>query len=323
MPGLDPAGSTADTYRGFARIGVAGRSPAYEELALAVADDPLVLGFLAELPRPKRQPNLLFGAARLLLHDVPTAAQLHDLVADRGPELADVMLERRTQTNEPARCGTLLPALCMLPQPLALIEVGASAGLTLLPDLYSYDYDGHRVPGRDPAAPILACHVGGPVPLPRRGPDVVWRAGIDVAPLDVRSDEDMAWLSCLIWPGEDGRPERLEAAVAAARRHPPTIHRGDLVDDLPAVAAGAPADATLVVYHSAVLAYVPLERRLAFGRAVADLGAVWLSNEGTRVLPGVGPGREEGHFLLVRDGREVLAETDSHGTWLRWLAPSG
>jgi hypothetical protein len=49
-------------------------------------------------------------------------------------------MKRRTQTNEPARCATLLPLLALLPQPLALLEIGASAGLCLLPDLYSYKY---------------------------------------------------------------------------------------------------------------------------------------------------------------------------------------
>ncbi len=65
------------------------------------------------------------------------------------------MRTRRTQTNEPARCATLLPALALLPQPVALLEVGASAGLTLLPDKYSYDYNGRRLTGTDPARPSL------------------------------------------------------------------------------------------------------------------------------------------------------------------------
>jgi hypothetical protein len=49
----------------------------------------------------------------------------------------------------------LLPALALLPQPLAIIEVGASAGLTLLADKYSYDYDGHGfILVQDGAEPI-------------------------------------------------------------------------------------------------------------------------------------------------------------------------
>jgi hypothetical protein len=52
------------------------------------------------------------------------------------------MLKRRTETNEPTRCATLLPLLALLPKPLALLEIGASAGLCLLPDLYGYEYNG-------------------------------------------------------------------------------------------------------------------------------------------------------------------------------------
>ena len=126
----------------------------------------LVLGFLAALPPPKRQPNLLFAAARYLLDAPPGLVALRALIRQHEAELTEVMLTRRTQTNEPARCATLLPALAALPEPLALIEVGASAGLTLLFDRYSYDYDGHLIDGRDPDAPTLHCAV----PVPRRCP---------------------------------------------------------------------------------------------------------------------------------------------------------
>ena len=106
---------------------------------------------------------------------------------------------------------------------LALLEVGASAGLTLLPDRYSYDYAGHRVQGTDPDAPVIACEPRGPVPLPGRVPEVTWRAGLDLNPLDVTSDDDMHWLECLIWPGEEGRLARLRAAIATARIAAPDV----------------------------------------------------------------------------------------------------
>jgi hypothetical protein len=318
MTGLDRSVDTAENYRRFAAQEAAGRSPQYEKLALAVADDVVVLRFLEALPPIKRQPNLVFAAARFLLGAPPDAELLRSLVQERPGELAQVVLERRTQTNEAARCALFLPALALLPEPLALVEVGASAGLTLLPDVYSYDYGGHRVVGTDAEAPNLVCRTQGPVPLPARVPRVAWRAGIDINPLDVNDEDDVAWLSCLVWPGETGRAERLLAAVAAARRQPPPLHRGDLVDALATVASGAPADATLVVYHSAVLAYVDDDRRRAFARAVRELGAVWLSNEGAGVLADVAPDVDPAHYLLVRDGSDVLARTDPHGTWLDW-----
>ena len=78
---------------------------------------------------------------------------------DRRDEVEAVMLERRTQTNEAGRCALMLPLLAALPQPLALLEVGASAGLCLLPDRYAYDYDQVREIG----ATWLACE----------GPDIL------------------------------------------------------------------------------------------------------------------------------------------------------
>jgi hypothetical protein len=318
--------STAQIYRGFARQEARGRSPAYEALADGVAGDRGILAFLDALPPEKRQPNLLFAAARYLLGVPADLDSLRALVrapgspGSPGRELAEVMLARRTQTNEPARCALLLPALAQLPQPLALIEVGASAGLTLLVDRYSYDYAGHRIAGLDPQAPTLRCAPYGPVPLPGRPPEIAWRAGLDLNPLSVESDADVQWLNCLVWPGEGDRQERLAQAIAAARRDPPAVLRGDLIDDLPALAARAPAGATLVVYHSAVLAYVAPERRRVFGDLVRRLGAVWLSNEGPRVLADVPVEAFTGDpFLLVRDGSTPLAVADGHGAWLRWL----
>ena len=320
MGGLDPRRSTAENYRVWGRE-AHGRSPAYESLAGSVADDDLVLGFLAALPPPKRQPNLLFAAARYLLGAPPGIGSLRSLVQQNEAELAQVMLARLTQTNEPARCATLLPALARLPGPLALIEVGASAGLTLLFDRYSYDYDGHLIAGSDPDAPTLRCAVRGPVPLPARVPAIAWRAGLDLNPLDVTRDDDVRWLSCLVWPGESDREARLAAAVASARRDPPPVYHGDLLTDLPALAAQAPAGATLVIFHSAVLAYVAPGDRERFAQTVRGLPAVWLSNEAPGVVPGL-PLTEfrEGTFVLGQGGRTPLAVADGHGTWLRWLA---
>jgi hypothetical protein len=320
MHGHDPGLSAAENYRAFAED-ARGRSPLYESLAGAVAADAAILRFLGALPPEKRQPNLLFAAARYLRGEPAGLERLRALVSDDPAGLAEVMLARRTQTNEPARCATLLPALAQLPPPLALIEAGASAGLTLLADRYSYDYAGHRIAGQDPLAPILRCDPRGPVPLPARVPEIAWRAGLDLNPLDVSSDDDVRWLSCLVWPGEGDREQRLAAAIATARRDPPAVHRGDLLTDLPALAAQAPAGATLVVYHSAALAYVTPGDRARFAATVRALPAVWLSSEGPGVVPGLpSPPYQGAPFVLARDGATPLALADGHGTWLQWLA---
>jgi len=313
----------AADYRQFARTEAHGRSPWYEALAEAAADDIGIMGFVASLPPAKRQPNLLLAAARYLLGAPARIDTLRDLVRDAGAELATVVGARRTQTNEPARCAVLLPALAQLPGPLALVDVGASAGLTMLFDRYSYDYGGHRLAGTDPDAPILRCQPTGPVPLPTRIPPIVWRAGLDLNPLDVTSDDDVRWLSCLVWPDEGDRAERLAAAIAVARRDPPAVIKGDLLTDLPAVVAQAPPDATVVVYHCSVLCYVTREQRGQFAQTIGDLGVSWLTSETPGDVPGTGGAlmsAKDGHLTVVARNRLPLALADSHGTRLQWLA---
>jgi len=195
----------ARTYRAFGRLEARGRSAAYEALAESVADDTALVSFIASLPPEKRQPNLLFAAARYLLGAPPEIGSLRELASQSGAELTQVIMARRTQTNEPARCAILLPTLAQLPQPLALIEAGASAGLNLLLDRYSYDYAGYRLAGLDPDAPVLWCEPRGPVPLPSRIPAISWRAGLDLNPLDVTREDDVRWLACLVSPGEGDR----------------------------------------------------------------------------------------------------------------------
>jgi hypothetical protein len=311
--------AVARAYRDFARREARGRSAAYEALAESVADDAALVAFVAALPRSKQQPQLLFAAARYLLGFPPGIGPLRDLVSQSPAELTRVILARGTQTNEPARCAILLPALAQLPEPLALIEVGASAGLTSLFDRYSYDYGGHHLAGSDPHAPTLRCRPSGLVPLPTRIPAITWRAGLDLSPLDVTSDDDARWLSCLVWPGEGDRAERLSAAIATARRDPPVVRRGDLRAGLPALAAQAPAGTTVVVYHSSVLYQVSPQDREEFAATVAGLGVSWLSSEAPGIVPGTAmPAVDDQMCVLARDGRPI-ARADSHGAWLSWL----
>src|SRR5262245_13439255 len=133
-------GELSRRYRRFAIEEARGWSAVYEDLALAVAASPEILTFLAALPPDRRQPNLFLAAVRHLAGVPRDADHLREIVRQDSRRIRDVMLSRTTQTNEPARCAVLVPLLARLPEPLALIEVGASAGLCLLPDRYGYDY---------------------------------------------------------------------------------------------------------------------------------------------------------------------------------------
>jgi Uncharacterized protein conserved in bacteria (DUF2332) len=308
----------ATEYAEFAAREAHGVSPVYERLSLAVSADAEVLELLSTLAPGKWQPNLLFGVVRLLGGPVEDPAAFHDYTTANWPAIEAEVRARATQTNEPGRCAVLLPVLAALPQPLALLEVGASAGLCLYPDRYSYQY-GHHLVGS--GVPLLPCTITGTTP-PAGVPEVVWRAGLDLNPLDVTDPEDVAWLDALIWPEHDHRRARLQAAAAVAAAEPPLLVRGDLVHDLSALAAQAPPDATLVVFHSSVVCYVPEPRRVGFFETVRALPGHWLSNEGPDIVPYdrplPKPPDEVPRNVLALDGTP-LAWTRPHGQALNWF----
>ncbi|HZM78397.1 MAG TPA: DUF2332 domain-containing protein [Candidatus Limnocylindrales bacterium] len=314
--------TTEELYRAFAAREARGKSPLYEQLALGVADDPGILGFLNTLPSGKRQPNLLFAAARHVGGTPAGYPEFRECVLGNRDVVAATMRSRRTQTNEIGRCTGLYPILASLPQPLALIDVGASAGLCLLADRYRYDYDG--VVAGDADSPLtLRCRVEGePFSL---GPlTISWRAGIDLNPLDVTSRDDVEWLRTLVWPEEHDRLARLDAAIALAQEDPPLIVAGDLNEGLESLAAQAPAGATLVVMHTAVLWYVPEPGRVSFLERVRALGCHWLSQEAPGLFPHIderlpeAPPADRATYVLSLD-HEPLAFTAPHGGWIRRL----
>jgi hypothetical protein len=309
--------SIAVTYAEFAVREARGVSAVYERLAFAVSRDSVLLGLVETLPADKRQPNLLFGVVRLLGGPVEDPVAFHDYTVANWPAIASELRVRATQTNEAGRCAVLLPVLAALPQPLALLEVGASAGLCLYPDRYAYRYGDHIVGSGEP---VLDCVAAGLVP-PIRRPEVVWRAGLDLNPLRVTDPGDVAWLDALIWPEHRHRRARLRAAATIAAAEPPLLVRGDLVDDLPALAAQAPAGATLVVFHTSVLYHVPAARRQAFVELVRELPARWIANEAPDVLVhGALPAPPDGalYNVLALDGTP-LAWTRSHGQAITWF----
>ena len=330
--GNEPTQDAAALYLDYARHWFTGHSELYRQWAEGVAGSKALLELIADLPAPKRQPNLVFAAARF--HGCPDEPfpVLESYLGRHWPEVRRIILDHATQTNEAGRCATLLPALAMVAEqekrPLALIEVGPSAGLCLLPDLYSYSYDG--APRLGTGSPLLRCTTTGNPPIPRALPDIAWRAGVDLNPLDGTDPDTVAWLRALVWPGQEARLEQLEAALATLATlkpgelqgvaGPPLILAGDLNERIVELVKAAPKHAVPVVMHSAVLAYLDEPRRTRFAETIATLGCRWISNEAF-FMDGSNQTREssEGnHFTLALD-RVPLARTGQHGAQLDWL----
>ncbi len=178
---------------------------------------------------------------------------------------------------------------------MRLVELGASAGLNLLADRFGYRYlaatgGAGTKTGGVPAAGTVVCEstVSG-APLPRLGsPVIAERIGVDLEPVDLESPEARRWLLACVWPDEPDRVARLRAAIALARRDPPTVDRGDALAALPALVAG---EAHPVIWHSWVLAYWTTAAQFALAAAVDVLGAsrdlTWIYLEPPSETPGL------------------------------------
>lgn len=326
---LSPEQQVHERYARFARDEAPARSVLYADWAAGVASDPGAAAILARIPATHRQPPLVFAVTRLLGAPEKPFAQWSAWLREHADAVVAECGRRAVQTNEPLRAALLLPALALIDGPIALLEVGASAGLCLYPDRYSYRYrgvEGVRAldPEGGPSAVVLDCAATGDVPL--RMPQIVARYGIDLQPLDARDPLDRRWLQGLVWPGEQGRVERVGAALDVAAADPPRLIAGDAADLLPDFAARVRRenpDATLVVTTPGVLAHVPWANRERIIAAARDAGR-WITLDTPGLHRAWNPAIDaqtwpSEAFALALDG-EVLAEADPLGGWIRWRA---
>lgn len=340
-------------FRDFAAT-TAARAPLYARLSTAIADDPEVAGLLLAAPPSQGIPVLLFAA----VHDLVLRGQAPELAAhypnltdrpvagdpwpafralchDAESTLRDLLATRHTQTNEIGRCALFLPAFGLVAEdtgaPIAQVDVGTSAGLTLLWHRYRYRYE----PGGDvgPASPVvLPCSVRGDVPLPAALPPHADGLGLDLQPIDVTDDDAVRWLEACCWPDQADRFHRLEAAVRLARESPPDVRRGDAVADVGALVREASARGQPVVTTSWALSYLSEDGRRAFVAALDAVGSQidlsWVSLESPQQATGLPiPSDPATDHLTVlglvtwRAGTRTvrrLGTTHPHGYWLHW-----
>jgi hypothetical protein len=351
-----PLAALAQRFVRFADQECGDYAPFYAHLARGIAHDPDLLTIAAHTRSGQQAPNLLLAAVHDLLlrgfdHALgafyPSVAHLtavplgdpmpafRSFCQDHRAALIDLVSTRLVQTNEPQRCTVLLPAFTMVRHlaggmPLALIEVGASAGLNLLFDRYGYDYGAGQSAG-DPGSPIrFTCILRGEVrpPIPSNMPIVAARVGLDLHPIHATDPEAMRWLRALIWPEHPARAALLQQVLALAQREPPPLIAGDALTILPHAIADTPEDTAVCVFHTATLAHFPPEARERFRALIPELARqrdlFWLSSEGS------GNSGRRGLYLTIltafQHGRSTayqLAYSHPHGAWLEWLDRGG
>lgn len=323
----------------------------YQALCRGIAKDPELLDMAARAPATQPPPNLIFGGVHYLLlggkehalrrwypalvggaaEDPATAFPVfREFCLEHRAALEGLIETRLTQTNVIQRCSVLLPAFARISaregRPLALIEIGPSAGLNLQWNRYRYAYRrtgvGVEATWGDPDARVLVeCeHLGAQLPPLPGEIAVASRRGIDINPIDLEDGDAVQWLRALVWPDHVGRQERLSAAIDVAREDPPQLIRADASLALPDELASVSGDAVPCVYGTHTLYQFPPDALRATLKAMQAAGRerpTWfLSMEGT------GDQCSELRLTEYRNGdREttLLARANPHGRWLEWL----
>ena len=284
-------------------------------------------GGLHALVRRGRLPGLavLYPPASLPEPDVLWSA-LDQALRDADAELAE-WLDRTPQTNEVGRSSALMAGLLVLTaqydRPVALYELGPSAGLNLMLDRFRFRLG--ETDAGDPASPLFLQPDWEGASPPAAAVRVVGRRGVDPHPLDVTDAGDRERLLAYVWPDQQQRLGDLGIALMIAQADPPVIDQGDAASWLEANLAltGAPG-VTRVVTHTIAIHYFPPETRRRVETHLAQVGAAatedspfaWLRFEfdpAANNLPTL--------FLTIWPGGEEqkLAVGHPHGRWIRWL----
>jgi len=327
------------------------RSPLYHQCATGMADDAEIIELLNLVDKAQPMLILFFTAVNFLLfadqnHPLaqfypcltprPRPAEdgypsFRDFCLSHRSELRAMLPQVRLQTNEVTRCACLLPAFHLVHtrggnKPLALIEIGASAGLNLNWFRYGYTYQHILTLGHQDSPVQLHCDLQGDrVPnFPAFLPVVARSIGIDLHPLHLNKEADVRWLRAHIWPEEDWRYHRLNAAMRLARQHPSRILTGDACHLLPELLAHSSLAQTVCVFHSFALNQGPeavrqqIEQQLAHASRTRTVFQVALEvDPGTTGLPTLELRTYRAGTLA---GLERLAYCTVHGEHLTWLA---
>ncbi|MCR9125679.1 MAG: DUF2332 domain-containing protein [Rhodobacteraceae bacterium] len=252
--------------------------------------------------------------------DAELARAVVAAVRAHGAFLAD-WIARPPQTNDVRRSAPLIAAAHWIharhPLPFVTSELGASAGLNLNWDRYALVAQGTRL-GPDAAPLTLRPDWSGPIP-PASPPVVAARAGVDLTPLNPRSEGDALRLFAYLWPDQPERMDLTRAAMAAADT---PVAQGDAIDWLAPQLDSAPEGHLHLVYHTIAWQYFPAAARDRGTALIAAAGAratphrplAWLRLENDS-----GP---RGAALSLRlwpgDLHVALGRADFHGRWVDW-----
>ena len=335
----------SDRFRTFAEAECKNSSPLYYALSHSIAQDTSILD-IAQQSRPGQPiPNLFFAAIHYLLaseeyrlHRLATFYPTYspspanpaeaypyfrDFVLDHSNAVIPLLQSRRVQTNEVRRCAYLLPAFLSAlshfeAKPVALVEIGTSAGLNLLWDKYLYSYGNPALYGDSSSTVHITSSFRGAIPsiLSAPLPQISHRIGLDLNVVDTTILDQAAWLRALVWPEHHERRRLMDTALQKRNEMTLDLRVGDGFAMLTDLAEEIPAESLLAVYHTHVANQISDEAKQTFLKSVKDVGA---KRDIIHIFNNIKPNL---HLTAYAKGQLIdtpLANTDGHARWIEWL----
>jgi hypothetical protein len=284
-------------------------------------------------PAAGQREHLTASEQRDAATDIALDADLDDAIAtawrQHQPHLRRA-LARAPQTNEVQRSAVLLPGLLQVAArtglPLALFEIGASAGLNLWCERWRFEFEGWR--WGDAIAPLVLHSTWSGAAPPATPLRVLRRAGCDLHPVDLRQADERLRLASFVWPDQPERMQRLARATSAASgwmRDEGVVVQACTASAFAAQVLAAPrrGQAT-VLMHSIMWQYLPADEQQAVQalveaagqRASANAPLAWL-----RFEPPASDQRPELRCRLWPGGEDqLLARAHAHVRHIEWLA---
>lgn len=331
------------TFLNFAEKECKGSSLLYEYLSIKVSRDAEILTICKNAGVGQPIPNLLFGAVHYLLlkgREHPLKEFYPSIVSNPKPyrdsfkffrdfcfdyrkEIESILKTRLVQTNEVRRCAYLYPTFCTIyeqvKKPLALIEIGTSAGLQLLWDKYSYSYEQNDLYGNMDSKLNITAEIRGentPI-LHLMPPPVSTRIGIDLNIIDLNNEDDKLWLKSLIWTEHKERLFMFEEAARYIKEAPVRLFDGDGISLLPEFVDDISKDSVICIFHTHVANQMPLEKKKQLLQTVEEVGKnrdVFhiYNNIQDRYL-------HLDYYLDGIESKNTIAETEGHGKWFEWF----
>lgn len=281
-------------------------------------------GFLNHLVRQGQAPALEPFWSDANADQTALGAAIEEILRARAGE-AQTFFSYPVQTNETGRSAVLMPGMLEIAKatglPLALREIGASAGLNMMWDRFYYDYGDHDW-GDPQSAVQLDASWDGPVPGLSITPAIHDRRGCDINPLDINDPVQVDRALAYIWPDQPERIARFEAALGLAKQAGVVIETASADAWITHELETRPDGAVTVLYHSIMWQYMPASMRAAINHTMNEHGAAataekplaWLAFE-----PPDAKSMPELRLTLWPGGTtRRLAYCHPHGKDLKW-----